>query len=162
MKLSPNGEYDFELAKRDRNIFLLGKKNIIELDRYDIEIACGYKDKFTEWQQNRLGQIFNEFINHSIINGYIPLVLIQPSKSDVLSTKASSFKKFCSSYKNSNITNFILESTNIENKKYFFINLFDNYLDCEICYEVSSHWSAYGVKVAMKKIKQHIYNNTSF
>ena len=162
MKLSFE-EFEFEIAKLDRNIFLSGKKNVTEGDRHDIEIACEYKDKLTEWQQNRLGQIFNEFINHSIINGYIPLVLIQPSKIDAISINASNLKKFCSSYKNSNITNFILESTNIENKKYFFIDLFDDYLDCKKCYrDIDNHWSDYGVKVAMQKIKQHIYNNTSF
>ena len=162
MKLSSR-EYEFAMAKLDRNIFSLGKKNAFEADRYDIEIACGYKDKFTEWQQNRLGQIFNEFINHSIINGYVPLILIQPSKNDAISTNASNLKKFCSNYKNSNIANFILESINLENKKYFFINLFDDFLDCKKCYgDNDFHWSDYGVKVAMKKIKQHIYNNTSF
>jgi len=162
IKLSEE-EFEFEIAKLDRNIFLSGKKNILEADRYDIEIACEYKDKFTEWQQNRLGQIFNEFINHSMINEYIPLILIQPSKNDAISINVSNMKKFCSSYKNSNITNFILESTNLENKKYFFINLFDDYLNCKKCYrDIDGHWSDYGVKVAMQKIKQHIYNNTSF
>ena len=130
MKLSDE-EHVFELEKLDRNIFLSEKKNIMGGDRYDIGIACEYKNKSTEWQQNRLGQVFNEFINHSIINGYVPLVLVQPSKFDTISNNTLDPKKFCSSYKNYNITNFILESINLENKKYFFINLFDDYLDCK-------------------------------
>ncbi len=153
-------------VSRDREIFGTDARQIYTGDRYDLELACGAEDRYTQWQHEQLEIIFETFAGMAGKRDFQPIVLIEPSEKDAAFTSPrlnpKTLKAHCPGYAPENLTRFFEDAITPPTLVDTTISLLDDFRACGKCYfdekEMPSddHWNPAGMTIAMSRVAEMI------